>query len=54
VAREVALRLVGGQKVPRVIATPQALVTKETYDRYKADPEKAKQALMEDAKAETH
>jgi ribose transport system substrate-binding protein len=54
VAREVALRLVGGQKVPRVIVTPQALVTKETYDRYKADPEKAKEALMEDAKAETH
>jgi ribose transport system substrate-binding protein len=54
VAREVALRLVGGQTVPRVIVTPQALVTKETYDRYKADPEKAKQALMEDAKAETH
>ncbi|HEY0792118.1 MAG TPA: substrate-binding domain-containing protein [Chthoniobacterales bacterium] len=52
VAREVALRLVAGQKVPRVIATPQALVTKENYERYKADPEKAKLALIEDAKTE--
>ena len=34
VAMEVAVRLLGGQKLPRVIATPQALITKDNYAKY--------------------
>ncbi len=33
VAMEVALRLVAGQKLPRVVATPQALITKDNITR---------------------
>ena len=50
VAMDTALRLHGGQKLPRVVATPQALVTKANYERYKGDPAKARAALIEDAK----
>ena len=31
---EVALRLVAGQKLPRVVATPQALITKDNVETY--------------------
>jgi len=31
---EVAIRLLGGQKIPRVVITPQALVTKENMAQY--------------------
>ncbi|GGK99520.1 sugar ABC transporter substrate-binding protein [Deinococcus radiotolerans] len=34
VAMEVTVRLLAGQKLPRVIATPQALVTKANYKQY--------------------
>ncbi|RJT36452.1 ABC transporter substrate-binding protein [Mesorhizobium waimense] len=47
VALETALRLVAGQKLPRVVATPQALITKDNADRY-SGPD-ARKALLEDA-----
>ena len=34
IAIEVALRLVAGQKLPRVVATPQALITKDNVETY--------------------
>ena len=34
VALEAALRLVAGQKLPRVVSTPQALITKDNVDSY--------------------
>jgi ribose transport system substrate-binding protein len=37
VAMEVALRLVSGQKLPRVVATPQALITKDNIKDYQGD-----------------
>lgn len=49
VAMEVALRLYAGQALPRVVATPQALVTKENMDRYTGDEAKVRKNLMEDA-----
>ncbi|UVK56518.1 substrate-binding domain-containing protein [Mesorhizobium sp. AR02] len=49
VALEAALRLVAGQKLPRVVATPQALITKDNADRY-SGPD-ARKALLEDAAA---
>ena len=51
VALETALRLHAGQKLPRVVATPQALVTRENMDRYTGDEAKVRQNLMEDAAA---
>ncbi|QND57143.1 sugar ABC transporter substrate-binding protein [Mesorhizobium huakuii] len=49
VALEAALRLVAGQKLPRVVATPQALITKDNADRY-SGPD-ARKALLKDAAA---
>jgi ribose transport system substrate-binding protein len=49
VAMEVALRLHAGQKLPRVVATPQALVTKENVARYSGDEATVRKNLMEDA-----
>ena len=43
------LRLLAKQKLPRVVSTPQALITKDNYDRYKKDPAAARTALIEDA-----
>ena len=34
---EAALRILGGQKLPRVVATPQALITKDNLGRYYGD-----------------
>ncbi|MGB8814927.1 MAG: substrate-binding domain-containing protein [Paracoccaceae bacterium] len=34
IAMEVALRLLAGQDLPRVVATPQALITKDNIDTY--------------------
>ena len=48
---ETALRLHAGQKLPRVVATPQALVTKENMDRYTGHEAKVRKNLMEDAAA---
>lgn len=50
VALEVALRLQGGQKLPRVVATPQALVTKDNVARYSGDETTVRKNLMDDAK----
>ncbi|MCD8140666.1 MAG: substrate-binding domain-containing protein [Planctomycetaceae bacterium] len=51
VAMDTALRLLAGQDMPRVVATPQALITKENYSRYKEiDIEEVKANLLEDAK----
>ena len=49
VALEVALRLQAGQKLPRVVATPQALVTKDNMDRYQGDEAMVRKNLIEDA-----
>jgi ribose transport system substrate-binding protein len=49
VALETALRLVGGQKVPRVVATPQALITKDNFARYQGDEATVRAVLLEDA-----
>lgn len=51
VAMEVALRLHAGQKINRVVATPQALVTKENMARYTGDEATVRKNLMEDAAA---
>jgi ribose transport system substrate-binding protein len=37
VAMEVVLRLLAGQEIPRVVATPQALVTADNIDDYATD-----------------
>ena len=34
IALEVALRLLAGQDLPRVVATPQALITKDNVETY--------------------
>ncbi|MBZ5762604.1 substrate-binding domain-containing protein [Rhizobium sp. VS19-DR104.2] len=49
VSLETALRLVAGQKVPRVVATPQALITKDNIARYQGDDTAIRAVLMEDA-----
>ncbi|MGV1822451.1 substrate-binding domain-containing protein [Agrobacterium tumefaciens] len=49
VAMETALRLVAGQKVARVVATPQALITKDNLARYKGDGVDVRAVLMKDA-----
>jgi ribose transport system substrate-binding protein len=51
VALEVALRLQAGQKLPRVVATPQALVTKDNLARYTGDEATVRKNLIEDAAA---
>ena len=51
VALEVALRLQAGQALPRVVATPQALVTKENMARYQGDEAMVRKNLIEDAAA---
>ena len=37
VAMEVVLRLLDGQEIPRVVATPQALITQDNIDQYSTD-----------------
>ena len=49
VALEAALRLVAGQKLPRVVATPQALITKDDVARYQGGGIDVRAVLMEDA-----
>lgn len=49
VALEVALRLLGGQDLPRVVSTPQALITLANYDRYYGEGADTRAALIEDA-----
>jgi ribose transport system substrate-binding protein len=52
VAKEVGLRILAGQKLPRVVAAPQATVTKANYDRYKTDPAATLKALIEDEQSQ--
>lgn len=53
IGMEVALRLLGGQALPRVIATPQALVTRDNLARYTNDDCGAvRTALIEDMQAQ--
>jgi ribose transport system substrate-binding protein len=51
VGMEVALRLVAGQDLPRVVATPQALITKDNIARYSGEGVDVRAVLVEDAKA---
>ncbi|OCX64535.1 ABC transporter substrate-binding protein [Thioclava sp. SK-1] len=46
VAMEVALRLIAGQELPRVVATPQALITKDTIDSYTTTDMDALRAVL--------
>ena len=47
VAMEVAVRLMGGQALPRVVATPQALITKDNINTYATkDMDALRKALM--------
>lgn len=51
VAMDTALRLLNGQAMPRVVSTPQALITRDNYNRYKDLPiERVNDNLIEDAK----
>ncbi|WP_145601504.1 sugar ABC transporter substrate-binding protein [Yersinia frederiksenii] len=48
VAMEVMLRLIDGQKISRVVSTPQALITKENADAFSTkDNEKLRQLLAQ-------
>lgn len=49
VAMEVALRLVADQDLPRVVATPQALITADNIDRYSGEGVDLRAVLLEDA-----
>lgn len=51
VALNAALRLLAGQKLPRVVATPQALITRENIARYSGDPATVRDNLIADAHA---
>lgn len=49
IALQVIERLAAGQAMPRVVATPQALVTKDNMARYKGTDADQRQALIQDA-----
>jgi ribose transport system substrate-binding protein len=49
VAMEVALRLVAGQKLPRVVATPQALITKDNVKDFQGQGVDIRTVLMKAA-----
>ena len=51
VAMETALRLVAGEKLPRVVSTPQALITKANVETYKASGVDVRAVLQQQAKA---
>jgi ribose transport system substrate-binding protein len=51
VALESALRIVAKEALPRVVATPQALITKENVERYKGKGVDVRAVLEEDAKS---
>lgn len=48
VAVEVALRVVGGQDIPRVVSTPQALITKDNIEKYGITDQEALRKLLEE------
>ena len=49
IALQVVERLAAGQAMPRVVATPQALVTRENMARYKGTEADQRKALIQDA-----
>ena len=49
IAVEVADRLLGGQTMPRVVSTGQALITKDNFDRYRGEGADQRAALLQDA-----
>ena len=51
VALEAALRVMVKQNLPRVVATPQALITKDNVERYKGQGVDLRAVLEQDAKA---
>ncbi|MFH6786852.1 MULTISPECIES: sugar ABC transporter substrate-binding protein [Methylobacterium] len=51
VAMEAALRVLAKEPVPRVVATPQALVTKDNIERYKGKGADLRAVLEEDARS---
>ena len=51
VALEAALRIVAKEPLPRVVATPQALITKENVERYKGNGVDVRAVLEQDAKS---
>jgi ribose transport system substrate-binding protein len=51
VALETALRLVAGQTLPRVVSTPQALITKDNFAKYQGDGVDVREVLLKDAAA---
>ena len=51
VAMEAALRMLAKQSLPRVVATPQALITKDNVDRYNGKGVDVRAVLVQDAKA---
>ena len=46
VAMEVALRLLGQQELPRVVATPQALITKDNVDAFAVKGDALREVLL--------
>lgn len=46
VAMEVALRLVGKQELPRVVSTPQALITKDNVETFAAKGDALREVLL--------
>lgn len=52
IAVDVALRLIAHQDLPRVVTTPQALITKDNYDHYLGAGVDTRQALLADARLE--
>jgi len=51
VAVEAALRIVAKENLPRVVATPQALITKDNVDRYRGQGVDVRAVLEQDAKS---
>ena len=51
IAMEAALRIVAKENLPRVVATPQALITKDNVERYKGKGVDERKVLIEDAAA---
>ncbi|MGV3551754.1 sugar ABC transporter substrate-binding protein [Rhizobium sp.] len=49
VAMEVALRLSAGQALPRVVATPQALITADNFKEFQGSPDDVRALLMKAA-----
>ncbi len=49
VAMEVALRLIGKQELPRVVATPQALITKDNVETFAVKGDALREVLLKQA-----